>query len=91
VNAALPLGVVTLALSGCVAMAPGNTVYTAPEGYAVTAEGGALRVTRTAQAFGYADGAEARRGADAFCRGKVKSSPEDNFQAGAWVYPGGCA
>jgi hypothetical protein len=72
-------------------MAPGNTIYTAPAGYGVSSEGGGLRITREGRAFDYSEGAEARRTADAFCRGKVKSSPEDNFQAGAWVYPGGCA
>ncbi|MFD2172506.1 hypothetical protein [Rhodobacter lacus] len=51
----------------------------------------ALLVRRTAPPFGYDEGAEAKRAAQALCRGAVASGPEDNFREGQWVFPGGCA
>jgi len=42
--------------------------------------------------FGFADGAAARRAADAQCGPSgVRTSIYDRFDAGAWVYPEGCA
>lgn len=52
---------------------------------------GELSVTRTAAPFAYDEGAEAKRAANALCGGKVASGDRDNFQNGAWVFPGGCA
>ena len=51
-----------------------------------------VRVTNGGQPFGMSDGAAARKAADAECgpRG-VRTSIYDRFDAGAWVYPGGCA
>lgn len=52
---------------------------------------GELLVRRVAAPFTYADGAEARRAADGFCKpAGVASGPDDNFRKGAWVFPGGC-
>lgn len=51
---------------------------------------GAMKVTRAAAPFTYAEGAEAKRAADALCGGAVASGPDDNFREGAWVFPGGC-
>lgn len=53
---------------------------------------GELAVARQGRPFDYAEGAEARRAANALCgpRG-VASGPEDNFRDGRWLFPGGCA
>ncbi len=94
-HAALPMTFGTLALAAC-AM-PGDTTASigprhAPEGYAVVAGAEGLMVTRSAMAFGYDEGAEAKRAANAYCRGAgVASGTRDNFRAGAWIFPGGCA
>jgi hypothetical protein len=54
--------------------------------------GQGIAVTRLGAGFGYADGAEAKRAANAFCGAAgVASGTEDNFRAPAWVFPGGCA
>ncbi len=90
-NVTLPLCVSALALSGCVSLSHGNTIYTAPAGYGVSSEGSGLRVTREGQAFDYSEGLEAREAADAFRRGRVRSSTRDNFREGAWIFPEGCA
>ncbi|SOC10310.1 hypothetical protein [Rhodobacter maris] len=50
-----------------------------------------LRVRRNAPPFSYDEGAEAKRAAQALCRGAVASGPEDNFREGQWIFPGGCA
>lgn len=70
------LAVLGLSLAACAA--PG----TAP------APRGEVRVP----GLGFADGAAARRQADALCgpRG-VRASVYDRFDAGTWVYPEGCA
>lgn len=52
---------------------------------------GELAVTRKAAAFGYDEGAEAKRAANALCGGRVVSGDRDNFSEGAWIFPGGCA
>lgn len=42
--------------------------------------------------LGFADGAAARRAADAQCGGRgVRTSVYDRYDAGTWVYPEGCA
>ncbi len=55
---------------------------------------GPLRVTNNGGPFANDQGALARRVAQDTCvaqgRGLV-SGPYDRFEAGAWVYPGGCA
>lgn len=73
-----------LAASGCVQTAPSarGPVVAAP-----------LRVTNAGQPFGMADGAAARRVAEADCAGqgkRLRPSIYDRFEAGAWVYPEGC-
>ena len=87
---ALPL-IGTLVLTGCVAVVPVAVPAPGDAAYVITREGTALSVRRTAAAFTYSDGAEARRAADRYCGGKVNSSPADNYQDGAWIYPRGCA
>lgn len=52
---------------------------------------GALAVSRKTAPFGYDEGAEAKRAANALCGGKVASGDTDNFRDGAWIFPGGCA
>ncbi len=51
-----------------------------------------VRVTNGDQPFQMWEGAAARKLADAQCgpRG-VRASIYDRFEAGVWVYPGGCA
>jgi hypothetical protein len=54
---------------------------------------GGVAVTRTMPpAYAMWDGATARRDADALCGGKgVRSSIYDRYQAGTWIFVGGCA
>jgi|GEM_PF-1816746 len=55
------------------------------------AAGGGIQVRRTkAPAYSMSDGAQARRDADALC-GRVTSTIYDRYEAGAWVFVGGCA
>jgi hypothetical protein len=71
--------------SGCVQTAPAG-------GVAVTA--GPLRVTNNGTPFANYDGAAARRQAEAECAAlgrSLRPSIYDRYEAGAWVYPGGCA
>jgi hypothetical protein len=74
--AALPLA---LALAGCAAPAPRFAAVAGP-----------LRVP----GGGYADGAVARKQAETVCaaRGlRLRPSIYDRFDAGGWVFEGGCA
>ena len=77
---ALSLALGACMLSGC----------TGPTALA-PAKGG-LRVTGETGPLGFDEGARARRIADTTCgpRG-VRSSINDRFDAGTWVFPGGCA
>ena len=53
-----------------------------------------LRVTNGAQPFAYDDGVPARKLAEAECgrQGlRLRPSIYDRFDAGAWVFVGGCA
>ena len=84
-----------LALGACARPGVGEAprgARVAPEGYAAAEGAQGLVVTRAGQPFGYADGAEAKRAANAYCgpRG-VASGDLDNFREGAWLFPGGCA
>jgi hypothetical protein len=62
---------------------------------ACAAAGGAGRVPGQevrVTGLGYADGAAARRQADAQCGARgVRTSVYDRFDAGTWIYPEGCA
>ncbi len=90
-NPTLPLSIGTLALAACAMPAP-QAPRVAPAGYAVASEGMGIAVSRAGQPFGYAEGAEAKRAANAFCGAAgVASGTEDNFRDGAWHFPGGCA
>lgn len=54
----------------------------------------ALRVSNNGAAFGFDQGAAARTMAEGLCadQGKrLQTSIYDRFEAGAWVYPEGCA
>ncbi|MBZ4023908.1 hypothetical protein CKO11_15765 [Rhodobacter sp. TJ_12] len=84
----LPLAACAVPVGGPDSIGPLASV----EGYtgAFSAEG-ALMVRRSAQPFGYDAGAEAKRAANALCRGAVASGPEDNFREGQWIFPRGCA
>lgn len=59
--------------------------------------GGSVPVTvrsATGQPYTYADGAQAKRQADALCgTGGVRSTIYDRFDAATatWIFPGGCA
>ncbi|HEY0213414.1 MAG TPA: hypothetical protein VGC40_07495 [Paenirhodobacter sp.] len=77
-----------LALAACAAPPVPAPVVA---GYAASQGEQGLFVHRTTVPFTYSDGAEARRAADRLCGGRVKSSTEDNFRDGAWIYPQGCA
>lgn len=58
----------------------------APGGGAV--QGDSVRVA----GLGFAEGAAARRRADAQCGARgVRTSVYDRYDAGTWVYPEGCA
>ncbi|MFN4153719.1 MAG: hypothetical protein ACK4HF_03630 [Paracoccaceae bacterium] len=73
------------ALSACVAPVPPT---------ADQATAAPLRVTNAHQPFAMSDGLAARRMAEAECarQGKrLRPGIYDRFDAGAWVYPGGCA
>ncbi|PTV97607.1 hypothetical protein C8J27_101724 [Rhodobacter aestuarii] len=84
----------TLPLAACALPVGPDSIgpLAAVEGYtgAIMADH-ALVVSRTAQPFGYDEGAEAKRAANALCRGAVASGPEDNFREGQWIFPRGCA
>lgn len=74
-----------IAASGCVQTAPSG-------GGAVAA--GPLTVVRQAAPYENWEGAAARRQAEAECADRgatLRPSIYDRYQAGAWVYPGGCA
>lgn len=91
-NATLPLSLGTLALAACAMPDVQAPTPVAPAGYAVAPEGTGIAVSRLAMPFGYAEGAEAKRAANAFCGAAgVASGTEDNFRDGAWHFPGGCA
>uniref|UniRef100_UPI0035AE0569 hypothetical protein n=1 Tax=Paenirhodobacter enshiensis TaxID=1105367 RepID=UPI0035AE0569 len=51
---------------------------------------GSVIVTRNAPMFTNSDGAEARQAAEKLCPAGVKTSPNDRFQGGAWIFVGGC-
>jgi hypothetical protein len=71
-------------LAACVAPAPAE----AP----VAAANAPLRVMRAdGGPFGFEEGAVARGQADQLCGGKVRTSIYDRYEAGAWVFVGGCA
>lgn len=85
VAAALSL---TLALGACVQPAPQGA------GQAAAAPSSPLRVTNNGQPFRLDEGAAARRVADATCAAqgrRLRPGLYDRFDAGAWVYVGGCA
>jgi hypothetical protein len=71
-------------LAGCTLPAR-QTVATVPNS--------SVRVTDPAAPLTYADGARAKKLADAQCRGRVRTSIYDRFDdaGAAWVFPGGCA
>ena len=55
-----------------------------------TRTGGVL-VRRVGRPFQNWEGAEARRGADAFCNGRAQTSDRDRFRGDAWLIVEGCA
>ena len=74
-----------LAASGC--------VQTAPSG-AVTVAAAPLTVVRQGAPYANWEGAAARKQAEAECAARgatLRPSIYDRYDAGAWVYPGGCA
>jgi hypothetical protein len=81
-RAGLHMALGAAVLSGCAAPA---SVRPSPEGRA-------LRVTDAAVPLTYSDGARAKRMANEICgpRG-VKSSINDRYESGAWVFVEGCA
>ncbi|WP_146036501.1 hypothetical protein [Pseudotabrizicola formosa] len=77
----------TLALGACVQPAPQGTGQGAVAPMP-------LRVTNNGQPFGMHEGAAARRVADATCAAegrRLRPGIYDRFEAGTWVYVGGCA
>ncbi|TQS72418.1 hypothetical protein ERN12_00940 [Rhodobacteraceae bacterium] len=62
-----------------------------PEGYQIAQSPAGVIVTRSQPPFGDAEGAEAKRAVQAWCgTGGVASGPDDYFQNGSWIFPGGC-
>ena len=79
-------------LAACVASQPVAQTTTRADVAAIMepAAGGGIQVRRTvAPAYTMSDGAQARRDADALC-GRVTSTIYDRYEAGAWVFVGGC-
>jgi hypothetical protein len=75
------------------ALLVGGCVAPAPQGVSVPGSG-PLRVTNAGQPFAMDEGAAARKVAEADCaaRGQtLRPGIYDRFDAGAWVYVGGCA
>ncbi|OCX61138.1 hypothetical protein BFP70_16985 [Thioclava sp. SK-1] len=64
-----------------------------PAGYAIAqSPQDGLLVARQGTAFGFDEGAEAKRAANDYCGAAgVASGTEDHYRAGAWIYPRGCA
>lgn len=87
-RATFPITVGALALAGCAAPVPQAARV---DGYRAEARGAGLAVMRDAAPFANWEGAEAKRAADAQCGGAVKSGLRDSYDAGAWVFVGGCA
>lgn len=76
--------VLSAPLSACVAQAPAE----APVAMAKSP----IRVMRAdGTPFAFDEGAAARKASDFQCGGKVRSSIHDRYEAGAWVFVGGCA
>lgn len=72
-----------MVLSACVSPSPVESVTAAP-----------VRVTNNGQPFAFSDGAAAKRVAIEACAAEgrtLRTSIYDRFDAGAWVYPEGCA
>ncbi|MFV0492814.1 MAG: hypothetical protein ACK5M4_13445 [Pseudorhodobacter sp.] len=88
-------GCAVLALVAC---APGGTVPLSPGpvvlgdvAYDVALQGGGILVQRSGRPLENWEGAEARRAADAFCRGRATSSIRDRFTGDGWLIVEGCA
>ena len=80
-------------LAACVAAQPAadTTAHADVAAMMEPAEGGGVQLRRTeAPAYTMSDGAQARRDADALCGGRVTSTIYDRFDAGVWVFVGGC-
>lgn len=106
-EAGFGLAVCALALAGCgaVGVAPMPLAASGPVAVELAGKsyiadlqpseaGATLAVTRDALAFGYDEGAEAKRAAAAFCAtrgGRVHPAAYGHFVAGSWVFKGGCA
>jgi len=90
------LASMTLAALAACAMPGDNEASKGPQGLAgytaMRGPAGELIVKRAGAPFTYAEGAEAKRAANAFCGPNgVASGDLDNFRDDAWVFPGGCA
>ncbi len=74
------------ALAGCAGQ-PGSPIAAAVAGRTPVSV-----TSATGLPYTFADGAQAKKQADALCgTGGVRASIYDRFNAGAWVYPEGCA
>jgi hypothetical protein len=81
-----------LAESGPVAVEVAGASYIAD--LQPSESGATLSVTRDGLAFGYDEGAEAKRAAVGFCAGRgarLATRAMGDFSGGAWVFKGGCA
>jgi hypothetical protein len=89
--AAVPVPI-PLAASGPVAVALGGQSYIADLQPLVG--GATLAVTREGVAFGYDQGLEAKRVAEAFCAGRgrrLAAGSLGRFMGDEWLFDGGCA
>ena len=85
--------VILAPLAACVAAQPvAQTTARADVGAVMEpAANGGVQLRRTlAPAYTMSDGAQARRDADALCGGRVTSTIYDRYEAGTWVFVGGC-
>ena len=74
------------ALTGCATLSGYDTALAAAGRTPITV------TSATGMPYTFADGAQARKQADASCgTGGVRTSIYDRYDNGAWVYPEGCA
>ena len=82
IRAGLHMALGAAVLAGCA----GTPDYVPPGGR------GALRVMDETNPPGYSDGTRAKRIANDICGPKgVKSSTEDRYESGYWIFAEGCA
>ncbi|MFN3938635.1 MAG: hypothetical protein ACK4KW_13785 [Gemmobacter sp.] len=80
------------ALGACAA--PPQALPPAPDGVVAERRADGLAIRRLDGAFHYSDGLAARRAGQAVCAAegrRLRHGIRDRFEAGAWIFPEGCA